>query len=251
MTKPQEELFNRNMKLVHYVAQKRFGFVDSDPSYDDYAQEGFIGLMRACETFDESKGYQFATYAIICIRNQIAMYLRKTCRATSYYRKIYNKWCEARDRGMTIEQFCKSTRIPQYTIAQAKALMSPVELDMQISSISDSDGADTFSDIIADPSTIDGLHISEEELGISMPEIKSYIMKVADMYEHKHWRDIWIDYTYALIFCAETGGNFTEVQESKHKYLSEKYKCSQPHISRILKRGTIWLKDIIAKNEGM
>lgn len=251
MTESQEELFNKNTRLVHYIVKKVFGFVNSDPNYDDYAQEGFIGLMKACETFDESKGYQFATYASVCIRNAIAMHLRETSRGISYYRKIYSKWCEARDQGMSIKQFCQSTGIPQYKIAQAEALMNPIELDVRISSIAGFDGDDDFGVIIADPSTIGGLHISEEELGISMSEIKSYIMEVADMYEHKHWRDIWIDYTYALIFCAETGGNFIEVQESKHKYLSEKYKCSQPNISRILKRGTIWLKDIIAKNEGM
>lgn len=249
MTEVQEQLFNKNTKLVHYLIKKRFGLICSDPNYDDCAQEGFIGLMKACETFDESKGYQFATYASTCISNEIGMYLRKSSHGASYgYRKIYKEWNEAREQGMTTKQFCDSTGIPQYKVAQANALMHPIELDMKISAISESEGEHDFGDIIADPSTIDGLHIPEE--WITMPEIKSYIMQVADMYDSKYLRDIWIEYAYALIFCAETGGKFSEVQETKQKYLSKKYDLSQSYVSRVIKRGSDRLKIIIDQNGG-
>ena len=35
---------------------------------DDLIQEGWIGLIRACELYDASKGYKFATYAVQWIR---------------------------------------------------------------------------------------------------------------------------------------------------------------------------------------
>lgn len=38
--------------------------------YDDYYQTGMLGLMRAIESYDESKGV-FSTYACICIKNSI------------------------------------------------------------------------------------------------------------------------------------------------------------------------------------
>jgi len=37
-------------------------------SFDDLIQEGWIGLIRACELYDASKGYTFATYAVRWIR---------------------------------------------------------------------------------------------------------------------------------------------------------------------------------------
>ena len=80
MTESQEQMFNANIRLVHHILKKTLRMVDSDPEYDDYAQEGFIGLMKACETFDDSKGSKFSAYASICIRNSIIMYLRKNSR---------------------------------------------------------------------------------------------------------------------------------------------------------------------------
>lgn len=42
----------------------------------DLLSEAYIGLMKALNTFDESKGYKFITYAGVCMSNQIKMYFR-------------------------------------------------------------------------------------------------------------------------------------------------------------------------------
>lgn len=249
MTESQEQMFNANIRLVHHILKKTLRIVDSDPEYDDYVQEGFIGLMKACETFDDSKGFKFSTYASTCIRNSILMYLRKNdrCDGVSFhYRKIYEEWENAREQGMTISQFCESRKIPQYKIARLISLMNPIKLDTLIPTVSDEKCF--FSNIIADPSTVDGLHIDEEDERINMSEIKSYIMKVAEIYEIKYHRDIWIEYAHALVFCAESGGDFSKIQETKQEYLGKKYNISQSYVSRIVKRGIICLRDIIAQN---
>jgi RNA polymerase primary sigma factor len=38
---------------------------------EDLRQEGFIGLMRACELFNEARGIEFSTYAYYWIRSEI------------------------------------------------------------------------------------------------------------------------------------------------------------------------------------
>ena len=38
---------------------------------EDLTQEGFIGLLNAVETYDESKNVKFSTYANVCIRNKM------------------------------------------------------------------------------------------------------------------------------------------------------------------------------------
>lgn len=66
--------FESNMNLV-YTVLRRMNLV-SDKEFEDLVQEGFIGLIKACDTYDPSKGFKFSTYACTCIRNNILMYLR-------------------------------------------------------------------------------------------------------------------------------------------------------------------------------
>lgn len=58
--------------LPHFVAvgmwrTKRVRNMD----FDDAVQAGFLGLIRAAELFDESKGVKFVTYACHCCRRAI------------------------------------------------------------------------------------------------------------------------------------------------------------------------------------
>ncbi len=76
LNKRQEELVLKNQKFVYYLL-KRYRR-ESDNDYDDYAQIGMVGLIKAAVTFDESKGTKFSTYAAKCINNEIKMQLRKT-----------------------------------------------------------------------------------------------------------------------------------------------------------------------------
>lgn len=251
MTETQEQMFKKNMKLVPYVAVKWFGVLQSNPNYDDCTQEGFIGLMKACETFDEGRNCSFTTYATACIRNEILSYFYRSNRESFPYMKIYRKWCEASDQGMKIEEFCEITGISQYKVSQAIAVMTPIELDKEVLE-SDEDYTsfgDTIGDTIADPSTIDGLHITEEN-GPSISKIQSYIMIVADMYIIRHSRDIWIEYTRALMFCVETGRKPSEVRETGRQYLGKKYNVSPSGVSYIIEHGAKRLKRIILINEG-
>lgn len=65
-----EEFINRNIKFVFYVVNNLL--TDSiSYDYDDAIQEGILGLMRAIESFDPSKG-KFSTYAVHWIRSYIS-----------------------------------------------------------------------------------------------------------------------------------------------------------------------------------
>lgn len=66
--------FESNMNLV-YLVLHQMNLV-SDQEFEDLVQEGSIGLLKACDTFEPSKGFKFSTYACTCIRNNILMYLR-------------------------------------------------------------------------------------------------------------------------------------------------------------------------------
>lgn len=69
------DLFEDNMALVTGIYNKRFSHLAW--LKEDLIQCGYLGLFKACETFDETKGYQFSTYAGKCIINSMLMFLRK------------------------------------------------------------------------------------------------------------------------------------------------------------------------------
>ncbi len=70
----RDKLIEHNLRLVAYIVNKNYP--DSNEQ-DDLISIGTIGLIRAAETFDFTKGHHFSTYASKCIDNQIKMYFRK------------------------------------------------------------------------------------------------------------------------------------------------------------------------------
>ncbi|MBR3941986.1 MAG: SigB/SigF/SigG family RNA polymerase sigma factor [Clostridia bacterium] len=62
-----------NMGLVYSVVKR---FLGRGTEYDDLVQIGSIGLIKAAENFDESKGFCFSTYAVPMIIGEIKRFLR-------------------------------------------------------------------------------------------------------------------------------------------------------------------------------
>ena len=70
----RNQLIERNLRLVVYTAQK---FDNTNVNIEDLISIGTIGLIKAVESFDNSKNIKLATYASRCIENEILMHLRK------------------------------------------------------------------------------------------------------------------------------------------------------------------------------
>ena len=81
-------LIERNLRLVAHVIRK-YQNTSEDP--EDLISIGTIGLIKAINTYDISKGHRLVTYAARCIENELLMMLRqekKTSKNTSLYEPI-------------------------------------------------------------------------------------------------------------------------------------------------------------------
>ena len=68
-----QELIENNYGLVHACANK---FRGRGVEYDDLFQAGCIGLIKAANNFDSSRGFAFSTYAVPVILGEIKRIFR-------------------------------------------------------------------------------------------------------------------------------------------------------------------------------
>lgn len=69
----REEKISENLGLVHSIANR---FRGRGVDYEDLFQNGCVGLIKAVDNFDESKGFAFSTYAVPVIMGEIKRIFR-------------------------------------------------------------------------------------------------------------------------------------------------------------------------------
>lgn len=154
--KAKEKLVNANLRLVVMVA-KQYN-LHTPLSFEDLIQEGNLGLMRAVDTYDVSKGFRFSTYAMYWIKQAISRAMLNQGRAIripvnvlefkSKYNKAVRALFEDLGREPTTEEVAKFMGEKVENIKKMETLIKdPVSLS---TSLNDEDDG-TLEDLVADP----------------------------------------------------------------------------------------------------
>ena len=73
----RDKLIRHNLRLVAHIVKKYYA---SSTDQEDLISIGTIGLIKAVNSFDNTKGARFATYAARCIENAILPQMRRETR---------------------------------------------------------------------------------------------------------------------------------------------------------------------------
>ena len=169
----RNELVSANLRLVVSLAKRYQG---CGMSLQDLIQEGNIGLMKAAEKFDASKGFRFSTYAAWWINQTIGRALAdqsKAIRVPVHMTENINKLRRlSRDLTVTLgheptdEDLAEAMEVSVDDIKTYKSYMTDVtSLDIQVG---DDDDGTTIASFIEDEKNVspekNAVQIAEKEM---------------------------------------------------------------------------------------
>jgi len=115
-----EELTRANLRFVVSVAKQ---YQNQGLSLPDLINEGNLGLIKAAEKFDETRGFKFISYAVWWIRQSIMQAINEQSRivrlplnqvsSLSKYKKAVAKFEQEHERKPTPEELAEILELPQ------------------------------------------------------------------------------------------------------------------------------------------
>ncbi len=126
-----EKLTKANLRFVVSVAKQ---YQNQGLSLPDLINEGNLGLMKAAEKFDETRGFKFISYAVWWIRQSILQAIAEQSRivrlplnqvsSVSKINRALNKFEQENERRPSVNEIAEKVDLPEEKIADAMKVNS-------------------------------------------------------------------------------------------------------------------------------
>ena len=126
--KALEQLTRANLRFVVSVAKQ---YQNQGLSLPDLINEGNVGLIKAAEKFDETRGFKFISYAVWWIRQSILQAIAEQSRivrlplnqvgSVNKINRMTSKFEQENERRPSVEEISAETNLPEDKVDEAMA----------------------------------------------------------------------------------------------------------------------------------